>query len=152
MDDTPDQASALERAKARPVIAPACGLATRAEVETIVGVPLAGEPEGSETFCTYQWIPAGADYTEQLRLSVTWRGGLSEMRQTQAAIGQALSFMNSEGLDADQVQQDGGHFDARSESLIGVMAVRKDVLLSIETGGMNNDLASAIIETAARKL
>ena len=152
-DDAPGLASALERDKTRPAPRPGCDLVSKSEAEAIVGAPLAPDPQGSETSCRYVWSPAGADYTEQLTLSITWRGGLAEMRQAQAAIGQALTFMDSQGLTTEQTQESGGNlFDEQAESLIGVMAVRKDVLLSIETGGMNNDLATAFIAAAAEKL
>lgn len=153
VDDAAGLASALERDKTRPAAGPACALVTRPEAEAIVGAPLSDDPQGDNSSCQYSWSPVGADYTEQLTLNVTWRDGLSEMRQTQAAMGQALSFMNAEGLAADQAQHGGdGLFDEQASSFIGVMAVRKDVLLNIETGGMNNDPASAFIATAASKL
>jgi hypothetical protein len=145
-------AAALEHDKTRPAIVSACTLVSRAEAETIVGAPLAAEPAGSDSSCHYSWSPQGTDYKQDFTLAVTWRGGLAEMRQAQAAIGQALSFLTSQGL-AEQNQQSGGKmFDEHAESLIGVMGVRKDVLLSIETGGMNNDFAAAFIAAAAKKL
>ena len=153
VDDAPGLAAALERDKSRPVPRPGCDLVSRSEAEAIVGAPLSADPQGSEASCSYVWSPAGSDYTDELTLSITWRGGLAEMRQAQAAIGQALSFMTSEGLVADQAQQSGGDlFDERADSFIAIMAVRKDVLLSIETGGTNNDLATAFIAAAAKNL
>ena len=142
---------AMERAKARPAIISACALVPRAEAETILGAKLTADPEGDESSCQYAWTATGTDFEQQFKLPVTWRGGLSEMRQTQAAIGQGLSFLNLEGLSADQ-QQGNDAFDEYAESIIGVMAVRKDVLLSIETGGMNNDLAKSFVVAAAKKL
>jgi hypothetical protein len=153
VDGTAGLAAAAERIASRPAIVSACDLVPRTEAETLVGAPLLADPEGSEHACTYFWSPPGADYQEQLTLMVTWRGGLSEMRRTQSAIGQALSFMGSEGLPSDQIQESGtALFDVSATSMIGVMAVRKDVMLSVETGGMGNDLASAFISAAAKKL
>jgi hypothetical protein len=143
---------AIERAKARPAIVSACTLVGRGEAETIVGAPLTAEPEGDASSCRYAWKATGTDYEQELTLAVTWRGGLSEMRQTQAAIGNGLAFLTTQGLPADQQQGSGAGFDEYAESIIGVMAVRDDVLLSIETGGMNNDLAKSFILTAAKKL
>lgn len=153
VDTAAGLAAAEERTKARPAIVSACDLVPRAEAEVLVGAPLSTDPEGSEYSCTFVWSPTGADYEEQLTLNVTWRGGLSEMRLMQSAIGQALSFMESEGLPTDQTQEGGtGPFDEEASSMIGVLAVRKDVLLSVETGGTGNDLASAFIAAAANKL
>jgi hypothetical protein len=146
-------AAALEREKTRPPFVSACALVTRSEAEAIIGGVVTQTPEGNDTSCHFSWRASGADYDEELTLSVTWRGGLGEMRQAQAAIGQALAFLTAEGLATIQSQKSNEElFDERAESLIGLMAVRKDVLLSIETGGMNNDLASGLITAAAKKL
>lgn len=150
--DTAGIDAATKRAKTRPPITSVCSLVTRAEAETIVDAPLGADPKGDDSSCRYSWTAAGTDYEQELTLGVTWRGGLAAMRQAQAAIGQAMSFLSSEGL-ADQKQQSaGGLFDEHAESIIGVMAVRKDVLLSVEGGFMNNDLATAFIAAAAKKL
>lgn len=154
IDGSPGLATALERYKNRPAIRPGCDLVTRVEAEAILGVPLSADPQGSDTSCQYVWSPAGSDYTEQLTLNITWRGGLAEMRQAQFAIGQAMSFMTDQGLPTDEQTQQGGDklFDEQAVSLVGVMAVRKDVLLSIETSFTNNDIASALIAAAAESL
>jgi len=151
-DATPGDNAAEERAKARPAIVSACDLVPRAEAEAIVGGPLAADPRGNESSCNYAWVAPGTDYQQQMTLAVTWRGGLSEMRTAQAAMGQALNFMATQGLASDQKQQSGtGPFDEEASSMIGVMGVRKDVLLSIETSGTGNDIATAFIAAAAKK-
>lgn len=153
VDDAAALASAQERLKARPAIVPACDLVPRDEAETILGGPLAADPEGDESSCNYVWVASGTDYQQAMTLMVTWRGGLSEMRLTQSQMGQALEFITKEGFSADQSQQsDAGPFDETATSMLGVMGVRKDVLLSVETGGMGNDLATALIAAAAKKL
>lgn len=153
-DDAPGSEAALARDKSRPAIRPACDLLGRPEAEAILGAPLTADPQGSELSCNYVWTPVGADYTQQLTLNITWRGGLAEMRQAQFAIGQAMSFMAEQGLPANQVAPStaGQLFDEEATSLVGVMAVRKDVLFNIETDFMNNDLALALITAAAKKL
>lgn len=153
IDDTAGRAAAEERAKARPAIVSACDLVPRAEAEAIIGGPLATDPQGDEASCDYAWVAPGTGSQQQMTLSVTWRGGLSEMRTTLAQMGQALKFIASQGLSSDQKQQSGtGPFDEEASSMIGVMGVRKDVLLSIETGGTGNDIASAFIAAAAKEL
>ena len=143
---------AIARDKTRPVVGSACTLVTRAEAEAIVGAPLVGEPEGDESGCTYSWTPAGSDYQMQFTLLVTWRGGYGEFRATQGAIGMGLDMLSDQGLDVDQgVAQADPVFDEYSTSMIGVMAVRKDVFMSIESGP-GSDAAAQFIATAAAKL
>jgi hypothetical protein len=151
-DNAAGLTAALERDKTRPAIGLACDLVSRTEAEAMVKEPLARDPDGDDTSCTYAWVPPGADYTEQFTLNVTWRSGLSEMRQAQAAIGQAMSFMGGEGLAVGQAEQmTEPQFDEQATSIVGVMAVRKDVLLSVESGPMNTDLALDFITVAAGK-
>ena len=145
-------AEAITRAKSRPAVASACTLVTRAEAEAIVGAPLAGEPEGDENGCTYTWTPAGADYQTQISLLVSWRGGLSEFRATQGAIGMGMDMLADQGLDISQDAATAApQFDEFSSSMIGVIAVRNDVFLSIESGPMS-DTATQFIAAAAAKL
>ena len=145
-------AEALSHDKLRPAIVSVCTLVTRAEAEALVGAALLAEPQGGEGDCTYVWTPPGADYQEQIDLMVTWRGGLAEMRATQSAIGMGLDMLADQGLDLTQNQASAEPiFDEYSTSIIGVMAVRKDVLLRIESGPMS-DMAAQFIAVAARKL
>jgi hypothetical protein len=145
-------AAAIERNKKRPVISSACTLVSRAEAEKLVGAKLVSDPQGDESGCTYIWTPAGTDYQENINLSVTWRGGLGELRRAQAAVGIGLDAITRAGLDLTQNSTAGGKiFDAYSVSIVGVMAVRKDVLLSIESGPMS-EMAAKFIAVAAAKL
>jgi hypothetical protein len=143
---------ATARDKTRPGIASACALVTRAEAEALVGTALVSEPQGAEDGCTYAWKSDGSDDQEQISLAVTWRDGFGEMRRTLAAIGQGLDMLANEGLDLTQSAGPKDKvFDEYSASIIGVMAVRKDVMMSIESGPMS-DLAAKFIAVAAGKL
>jgi hypothetical protein len=143
---------AAARGKTRPVVASACTLVTRAEAEALVGTTLVSDPQGAEGGCTYAWKTDGSDYQEQISLSVTWRDGLGEMRRALAAIGQGLNMLANQGLDLTQSAGPKDKvFDEYSTSIVGVMAVRKDVLLSIESGPMS-DLAAKFIAVAAGNL
>jgi hypothetical protein len=145
-------AEATERDKKRPVVASACTLVSRAEAEALVGAKLVSDPQGDESGCTYIWTPEGAAYQEEINLSVTWREGLGELRRTQAAIGMGLDAIAHAGLDLTQNSEAGGkNFDAYSVSIVGVMAVRNDVLLSIESGPMS-EMAAKFIAVAVAKL
>lgn len=151
-DSTVGIAQANEHNKARPPIASACTLISRGEAETLVGATLVSDPQGDESGCTYAWAPEGSDYQEQISLSVTWRDGFGEMRRTQAAIGMGMDVIADQEIDLTQNPgPDGKVFDAYSVSIIGVMAVRKDVLLSIESGPMS-EIAAKFIAVAAAKL
>ena len=143
---------ALAHNQDRPAIASACTLVTRADAELLLDATLLQDPQGDESSCTYFWTPAGADYQEQIRLLVTWRGGFGEMRRAQAAIGMGLDMLADAGLDmTENSSTKEAGFDAYATSIIGVMAVRKDVMLSIESGPMT-DLAAKFIAIAAAKL
>lgn len=152
LDEAAGIAAAEARANQRPKPRPVCELLTRAEAESIAGAPLLAEPAGNNNRCTYAWILPAEGYKYQITLSVTWHGGFSEMRMAQAAMGQAFSFLESEGLQLDQDQQASGAFDEEATNLVGVMVVKKDVLLSVETGGVGNDIAQAFIAKAASNL
>ena len=145
-------AEAAERGKQRPAIASACTLVSRAEAEELVGAKLAADPDGAESGCTYTWTPEGTDYQQDITISVTWRDGFGEMRRTMAAIGMGLDMLPDAGLDLKQNSDTTSKaFDAYAVSIIGVMAVRKDVLLSIESGPMS-EMAAKFIAVAAAKL
>jgi hypothetical protein len=45
-----------------------------------------------------------------------------------------------------------GLFDEESSSIIGEMAVKKDVMLTVETGGYTSDTSKAFMAKAAEKL
>lgn len=62
VDDAAGRASAEEGAKTRPAIVSACDLVPRAEAETILGGPLAADPQGNEDSCDYSWVAKGTDY------------------------------------------------------------------------------------------
>lgn len=151
VEDSAGIAEAEERTKLRPAARSVCELLTRAEAEAIVGAPLLADPEGDENSCSYSWNLADAGYEFQVGLVVTWRGGFSEMRFAQAAIGQAVSFLETEGMTmSEELQAD--PLDEEAVTFIGVMVAERDVLLSIETGGMMNDVALALVRKAAGNL
>ena len=143
-------AAAEARDKARPPVRSACDLLSTAEAEAIVGGPLIGKPEGDDSRCTINWTNTSGDYADQLDWTLTWRGGLADMRQTQAAIGQATAMFDfSEDADSNP---DAAKFDAYSDSIVGVMAVRRDVMISVEREDFDHTIARAIVAAVARHL
>lgn len=152
VDSEAGVAEAQARAQRRPMITSACDLITRAEAEELVETPLVADPQGSETGCSYSWQPTGADYQEEIRLQVTWRDGFGEFRRTLAAIGMGLDILADQGLDMSrEAAPESKVYDEYSESIIGVMAVRHDVMLSIESGPMS-ETAAKFVAVAASKL
>ena len=136
----------------RPVVRSACDLLERADAERLLGGPLFQDPEGKEDRCTYVWTPVGTDYQAQIKLTVTWHGGFSEFRNTLSALGQGLAMVTDTPTVAGSSDESGPSvFDAYSSSIIGVMGVRKDVLLSIESGPMS-DTAAKFLAAAAKNL
>jgi hypothetical protein len=152
VDDASAVAAATEREKARPTVVSVCDLVPRAAAEAIVGTSLSAEPQGSESSCTYAWTPKDGGFDMEMKLTATWRGGFAEMRFALAAIGQATAAMDPEGLLPGATSSGGDAvFDEQAATIIGVMAVRKDVLLGVETGGMMNETALALMKAAAGK-
>lgn len=145
-------AEAMVRDKSRPAVTSACSLIARNEAEALVGAPLLTDPEGNENMCSYVWTPTGADYQMEIKLSVTWRGGLGEMRMIETAVGLGLGMFADLGPDlAENETAADPLFDDYSTSILGVLAVRKDVLLSIESGP-DSELAARFVAVAAAKL
>lgn len=143
---------AAERIQTRPTAESACALVSKAEAQKLVGAELLFDPRGDESGCTFVWKQEPSEYEQELTLLVTWRDGFGEMRRTQAAIGMSLNELMEQGLDVAQDAGDDAHvFDAYAVSIVGVMAVRKDVLLSVESGPAS-ELAARFIAVAAAKL
>jgi hypothetical protein len=144
--------AAETRAALRPQRRNVCALLPRADAEAIAGTALIGAPKGDEAGCTYQWPLDGAGSTYELKLTVQWTDGFHEMRQVTAMVGQASSMIGLGGgasaQDRADVPPGGVPWDEFSQSIIGVMAVKNDVLASIESGPFRQDIARAFVERA----
>jgi hypothetical protein len=158
VNDAASMTSAEERSTARPRKRSACELVSRTEAEAIVGGALSAEPAENEksgrSICTYAWKPPEQTSIEyELNLEVTWRDGFNEFRTTQAAIGNTLDYIKqSERMDLRTAQTRSEVVDEKASSIVGVMGVRRDVLLTIDNGGFSEDIAGAFIEKAASHL
>ncbi|MBC7478363.1 MAG: hypothetical protein H7317_09765 [Pseudorhodobacter sp.] len=136
----------------RPVVRSACDLLARADAERLLGGPLFQDPQGKKNRCTYVWTPVGTKYQAQIELTVTWRGGFSEFRNTLSALEQGFARVTDTPLaDGSSSEDRPSVFDAYSSYILGVVGVRKDVLLSIESG-RKNDTAAKFLAAAAEKL
>lgn len=152
---TPDDAAALAgattRNNARPKERSVCDLLTKADAEAIAKTTLTSAPKGDNNSCTYSWKQA--DGTESdLKLAVTWRGGFGEFRLAQSAIGKSLEDFAAQGVDLKKKQTATGLFDEEASSIVGEMAVKKDVMLTVETGAYSTDVSKAFMAKAAEKL
>ncbi len=144
---------AEERAAQRPKHRNVCDLVTRADAEAIAGKPLSLPPKGDEGGCTYQWPLDNQGSLYDLKLMVQWSDGFHDMRQVSSMVGQASSMMGMNKLaGAQSADKNAGPWDEYSQSIIGVMAVTNDVLVSIESGPFQRDIARAFVERAVVNL
>jgi hypothetical protein len=141
--------TAQERAAQRPKPRNVCDLLTSADAEAIVGVSLSQPVKGSNNSCRYIWPAQFPGSTYQFDLTVTWRNGFSEMRTTDAAVGNASSMLGI-GKPGGQVaaDRDKAPWDEFSQSIIGVSAAKGDVRVSIEGGPVRQDIQRAFVQKA----
>lgn len=161
VDDAAGSRAALARADRRPKARSVCALLSRADVEAIAQVSLLTEPTGNENSCTYH-IPLngeGSDFT--ITLAVDWVDGFHEMRVTQSSIGNATSALGMNELfgqdktgddPADKKAAEAGPWDELAQSIVGVSAVKSDVLISTESGPLGQELVRALIAKAVENL
>jgi len=144
---------AEERAAQRPKSRNVCELLTRADAEAIAGATLLAPPKGNEDSCTYEWPLDANGSRYAVKLMVQWKDGFHEMRQTSSMVGQASSMLGM-GKVSGQASPDrnDGPWDEFSQSIVGVMAVKSDVLASVESGPYRQDIARAFIEKAVVNL
>ena len=144
--------AAEERAARRPRPRNVCELLTRADAEAIAGAKLSRPPQGNSNGCTYAW-PVDAQGSEyDLTLKVVWQDGFSEMRTTGTAVGNATSMLGMDKLRPGATAQNSGPWDEFSQSIIGVGAVKADVMVSIEGGPFRQDVQRAFVERAIANL
>jgi hypothetical protein len=149
IDGTAGVKSAQERAATRPKPRSVCDLVTRTDAEAIAGTALLAPPKGNEDSCAYSWALDANGSRYDIKLMMQWEDGFHEMRQTNSMIGQASSMLGmgraSEQASSDHVQSP---WDEFSQSIVGVMAVKSDVLASVESGPYRQDIARAFVEKA----
>jgi hypothetical protein len=150
IDDAAGIEAARARADQRPVPRSVCALLPRAEVEAIAKAALPAEPTGNQQSCTYSLPMYGPGSEFQVTLAVDWRDGFHEMRATQAVIGSATSAMGMGK--ADNAADTGGAGGEVAQSIIGVLGVRRDVLISVESGPFRQDLIRALVVKALANL
>ncbi len=145
--------TAQERALQRPKPRNVCDLLTRADAEAIARASLSQPPKGTVNSCTYVWPlnAQGSDY--EIKLMVTWQEGFSEMRTTRAAVGNASSMLGMNKLQRPTAaDQQIGPWNEFSQSIIGVSAVKDDVMVSVEGGPFRQDVQKAFVEKAVVNL
>ena len=145
-------AEARARAAGLPQERPACDLVTAADVKAITGNGPARPPAGDNGSCTLDWTDANG-LENKSTLQVQWRDGFRKFgkEQTETSIaGGNLGDVAAAG--GDKAALPDGPWDAMAETFLGVMAVKRDVWLNIETGGVANDTARAFIRAAAGRL
>ena len=153
INDTPGIAAAQERATQRPQPRNVCDLLTAADAEAIAGVPLLQPPMGTKDSCHYTWPLNAHGSAYELDLKVTWHEGYSEMRTTSAAVGNASSMLGMANLQGKAAaNQDSGPWDEFFRSIIGVSAVKGDIMVSVEGGPIRQDIQRAFVQKAILNL
>lgn len=142
-DDRAAVAAAVARESERPRIRAVCELVSRADAEELAGRALTEEPVGDETSCAYR-----GDALD-LTVNVQWRDGFRDLQVIAATIGATTSFI---GLPADGGEPEQGPWDEFSSSIAGVMAVQRDVLVSVETGPFAQEMPKAFVARAIENL
>jgi hypothetical protein len=149
VDDGVAVAAALDREGGRPQPRSVCKLVPRSEADALGAAGLLAEPTGDGTSCTYQ-VPLDRDGSSlDVTLNVQWRDGFRELQMAQSVVGNAAAAI---GLSADAPPGESGPWDAYASSVIGVMAVKRDVLVSVESGPFGQDLATKFIAKAIENL
>jgi hypothetical protein len=148
---------AEERIALRPKARSVCDLVTKADAEAIAGVALLAAPKGNTDSCSYEW-PLGTSGSFAIKLMVQWQGGFGAMREMHGAVSNATAMIGADkmfGQTAKQVfgqaaatNSDKGPWDEYSQSIIGVAAVKSDVMASIEGGPYKVDVQRALLEKA----
>ncbi|MCB1698913.1 MAG: hypothetical protein KDI34_22040 [Halioglobus sp.] len=163
IDDASAVAAAKGRESARPRVRSVCELVTRADAEALTNKTLAAEPIGDQDHCFYQ-IPLdipGA--TLDLDLIVQWRNGFREMTVMQTAFDQGADMImaaafgqSNETVEADTdspaSEQEPGPWDVYSQSIVGVSAVKSDVLVHVDNGPFMQEVSNAFIAKAIDNL
>ena len=149
IDGTAGIKAAEGRAAQRPKRRLVCTLVSRAEAEVILGKKLLAAPDGDQASCTYEWPLEANGSNMSMKLMVQWTDGFHELRQVSAMTGQASSMLGMGSMfGKPSAKPDTGPWDEFSQSIIGVMAVKNDVLVTIESGPFEQDVARALVEKA----
>jgi hypothetical protein len=145
--------AAQDRAAQRPKPRSVCELLTQTDAQAISGKTLSQPPKGNNNSCTYSWSlnPQMSDY--EVKLMVVWQNGFSEMRTMRTAVGNASSMIGGGRLQKPTgANQNFGPWDEFSKSIIGVSAVKNDVMVSVEGGPVRQDIQQAFVEKAIANL
>lgn len=147
VDDAANAAAALAREAAKPRIRSVCKLLTRADAEAVAQTHLAAEPTGDESSCTYSVKLGATDSTFDVTLHVKWRDGFREMATIANVVDRTISLIGLPGGD-NATTEGSGTWDEFSRNIIGVSAVKRDVMVSVESGPFQQDLVQAFVTKA----
>ncbi len=173
LDGRAGNPAAEQRHAARPAQRSACTLVARAEAEVIFG-SLRTEPKGDDRSCMYAVVApakfetpakettdilnmlAGGTQSSDVRLTVKWRGGFRELRGAVAMMGGVQKMMEKFAKMAPAGEVAGGPWDEAWQTSGGFMAVKKDVLVGVESpnllGGADLDKRRQLVAKAIEKL
>ena len=146
----------------RPKPRDACALVSRAEAEALIG-RLAGDPKSIDERCLYELAGEGG-FAPTYVMKVRWTGGFSDFRQhNDIATTFAKAFTASLPLPGDRTEALGASvtgsdlaansaWELAHVSITGLSAVKKDVLVSIDSESGRTDEAVKLMAKAMSKL
>ena len=143
--------AAQERFLLRPKRRSVCDLLTRADAEAITRIALSAPPRGDEESCSYTWPLDAARSSYTIKLEVTWLDGFETMRTTQSIVGNT-SAMIGLGKPSSSAKPEAGPWDEFAQSIIGVMAAKNDVLVSVESGPFEADTSRSFVKKTIENL
>jgi hypothetical protein len=140
--------AAQERIALRPKVRSVCDLVTKADAEAIAGVALVASPKGDEESCSYEWPIRTGSYG--IKLMMQWQDGFAAMRQVRGMVKNATAMIGADKIfgQTAATRSDNGPWDEYAQSIIGVAAVKNDVMASIEGGPYKVDVQRAFLQKA----
>jgi hypothetical protein len=155
------QAAIAYNASHRPRQRDPCSLVSRADAEALLGAPLISAPISMGDHCDYELPPQGI--RQVYDVNVVWSGGFSAFHEDNALLaGFAKGILpgGMSGAGAGQIRSalggvdlpPGQPWEAAHQSITGIAAVRNDVMVSIDTRGVNARLAVKLLQKAMADL
>ena len=132
-----------ESREGRPKAVPACDLVTADDATRLLG-PVEKLPADDDRHCQYR----GTQKIGLIDFSVAWDGGYRSFREGAANAATVMSGLLG-GLAKDpgdaKPQEHAGPWEEADAAMLAFRAVRKDVLMSVDTRGTSTDNARTIV-------
>jgi hypothetical protein len=155
LDGAANVAAARTFLAGRPRPMDPCSVLTRAEVEAIVGT-LATAPKADAQTCSYELPQLPGHPPRVYDLQFAWHDGNYELRQDLHAAKMAGVALGSTAMQVTTQQQvpnapDAGPWERSAGAGPNFEAVKKDVMVKVNTFGVDTDNAKALVSAAMAK-